>query len=103
MFEVQMLVPATDNDGKVFPSDIVLEFEAAILDAFGGFSLLPSEIAGEWRSNAGVRYRDRSRCYLIAVESIARGGDLVALAELAKNMFSQEAIAIRYLGQLEVL
>lgn len=103
MFEVQMLVPVADNDGKVFPSAVVLEFESAILDLFGGFSLLPSEVTGEWRSSAGVRYRDSSRCYFIAIQSIGRGGDIVALAELAKAAFAQEAIAIRYLGQVEIL
>jgi hypothetical protein len=103
MFEVQMLVPVTDNDGRVFPFEVLAEFESEILDRFGGFTLLPSEVTGEWRSQAGVRYRDRSRCYSIAVDSIGKGGELIALAQLAKEIFSQEAIAIRYLGQLEVL
>jgi hypothetical protein len=103
VFEAQMLIPTVDNDGRVFPVEVVAEFESAILDRFGGFTLLPSEVTGEWRNEAGVRYRDQSRCYLVALGSIGQGGELVALAELAKELFSQEAIAVRYLGQLEVL
>jgi hypothetical protein len=103
VFEVQMLVPVTDNDGKDFSDEIVAEFESAILDRFGGFTLLPSEVSGEWRNDAGVRYRDRSRCYLIGIDSIGRGSDVVELAHVAKKLFAQEAIAVRYLGQLEIL
>ena len=75
MFEVQMLVPVADNDGKLFKVEVVAEFESAALDRFGGFSLLPSEVVGEWRSDAGIRYRDRSHCYSIALGSIGQGGD----------------------------
>jgi hypothetical protein len=98
-----MLIPVADNEGKKFPFRVTAEFESAIVDRFGGYTSLPSELTGEWRNDAGVRYRDRSQCCLIAVDSIGRGSDLVALAQLAKKLFSQEAIAIRYLGQLEVL
>lgn len=103
MFEVTILIPVTDNDGAAFGPAEFGAFEAAILDAFGGFSVLPSLVVGAWRNDAGVVYRDNSRGYVLAVSSIAKGVDVVALAEKAKVIFKQEAIAFRYLGQLEII
>jgi hypothetical protein len=103
MIEVMMLVPVTDNDGDAFTGEQFAAFEGAILESFGGFSLVPSEVAGAWRNDSGVIYRDRSRCYVIAVSSIGQGDAVVALARFAKALFSQEAIAVRYLGQLEII
>lgn len=103
MFEVQMLIPVADNDGDAFTAEHFAAFEAAILDAFGGFTLYPSQAVGGWRNDAGIEYRDSSRIYGIAVPSIADGAKLVALVRFAKAFFSQEAIAVRYLGQVEIL
>lgn len=103
MIEVMILVPVADNDGDAFTGEVFLAFEVAILDNFGGFSLVPNELVGAWRNDAGVVYRDTSRCYVIAVASIGRGDAIVALARFAKALFRQEAIAIRYLGQLEIV
>lgn len=103
MFEVTILIPVTNNDGDAFGPAVFAAFEASILDAFGGFSVLPTDTIGAWRNDAGVVYRDRSRGYVIAVSSIAQGAAIVALAEQAKVLFEQEAIAFRYLGQLEII
>jgi hypothetical protein len=103
MFEVLMLVPLADNDGEVFSSEHFMAFEVVILDSFPGFSMLPDEIVGAWRNDAGVVYRDRSRCYVIGLSSLSQGAAVVALARYAKAWFRQEAIAIRYLGTLEII
>lgn len=103
MFEVQILIPVTDNDGEAFGPSQFKSFETAIIDSFGGFSLLAGEVVGGWRNEAGVVYSDRSRCYVVALSSLAKGDAIVALARFAKALFSQEAIAIRYLGQLEII
>lgn len=103
MLEVFILIPVTDNDGEAFTSEHFLAFEVVILESFTGFSIVPSEIVGAWRNDAGVTYRDRSRCYVVAVASIESGAAIVALARFAKAWFLQEAIAIRYLGRLEII
>ena len=103
MFEVQMLVPTAGNDGGVFGSEHVAAFEAAVIDAFSGFTRYPSTAVGGWRNGDGVEYRDRSHVYGIAISSIGQGADIVALAGFAKSLFAQEAIALRYLGQFEVV
>lgn len=103
MFEVQVLIPVADNDGSAFSAEHFAAFEAAILDAFGGFSVIPSEVVGAWRSDAGVDYRDRSRVYAIAIASLTDGARLGELIGFAKAHFRQEAIAFRYLGLLEII
>jgi hypothetical protein len=103
MFEVQVIIPVKDNDGEAFTAEHFAAFEVAIVDSFGGFSLLPGELVGGWRNDAGVEYRDRSRVYAVAVSGIAAGDKVAALARFAKALFAQEAIAIRYLGQFEII
>lgn len=103
MFEVFMLIPLADNDGEFFTVEHFLAFEVVILDSFTGFTVVPSEIVGAWRNDAGVVYRDRSRCYVIGLASIEQGAAVAALARFARAFFRQEAIAIRFLGHLEII
>lgn len=103
MFEVQMLIPLADNDGDTFTAAHHAVFEAAIIDSFGGFTLLPSTAVGGWRNDAGVTFADATRVYAIAVVSLAGGDKVGALARFAKAFYLQEAIYIRYLGVVEIL
>lgn len=103
MVEVQMLIPKAANDGASFPVEHHKVFETAIVDAFGGYTLLPSDAVGGWRNADGVTYADSTRLYAIAIVSIVDGAKIGALATFAKAHYAQEAIAIRYLGLFEVL
>lgn len=102
MFEVQVLIPNVSNDGVAFSAEHFAKFEDAILASFGGYSVLPAEIIGAWL-DAGVTYRDRSRVYAIAIPSLARGAAVAEIVAFAKAHFGQLAIAIRYLGQVEII
>jgi hypothetical protein len=103
MIEVQMLIPVTNNAGVRFSDAHFAVFEDHITETFGGYSLLPSEVAGGWRNDAGIIYRDRSRVYAVAIVSLTDGSRIGDLATFAKAHFEQEAIAVRYLGQIEIL
>lgn len=103
MFEVQMLIPFNDNDGNTFSAEHHAAFEAALLDSFGGFTLYPSSAVGGWRNTDGKAFADSTRIYGIAVPSLSEGDKVGELARLAKSHYCQEAIAIRYLGQFEIL
>jgi hypothetical protein len=96
MIEVQMLIPVTDNAGARFSEAYFVVFEDHITETFGGYSLLPSEVAGGWRNDAGI-------VYAVAIVSLTDGSRIGDLAAFAKAHFKQEAIAVRYLGQIEIL
>jgi hypothetical protein len=103
MFEVQMLIPVAANDGTTFSAAHHTVFEAEILTAFGGYTLLLAGAVGGWRNTDGVTYADATRLYVIAVGSIVDGAKVGTLAAFAKAHYAQEAIAIRYLGIFEIL
>lgn len=103
MFEVQMLIPLADNDGETFTAEHHAAFEEAIVDAFGGFSRLPSTVVGGWKNADGVMFSDITRVYAIAIVSLTDGGKLGGLVRFAKAFYLQEAIFIRYLGVIEIL
>lgn len=103
MFEVQMLIPLAGNNGETFTVEHHAAFEAVILDSFGGFTLYPASAVGGWRNSAGVTFSDATRIYGIAVVSLVDGAKIGSLAQFAKTFYEQEAIFIRYLGQVEIL
>ncbi len=103
MFEVQMLIPVTSNNGEVFSAEHHAAFEFAACDALGGFTLVPSTAFGGWINGDGKAYRDETRVYVFAIRSIEKGVVVVELARFACRHYWQEAIAIRYLGQFEAI
>jgi hypothetical protein len=102
MFEVQFLIPIGDNDGNVFPADHHAAFEDEAVRLFGGVTRLPTEATGTW-VNEGLRFDDKTIVYVVAVQSIGSGWDILGLARFAKSHYRQEAIYIRYLGVAEVI
>ena len=103
MFEVQMLIPVASNDGVVFAAEHHAAFEAAAVDAIGGFTLFPSTAIGGWKNADGVVYSDSTRVYGFALTSLSQGAAVVGLARFAAKHYDQEAIAIRYLGHFEII
>lgn len=101
MIEVTILVPVRDNEGKAFTSEDFEVFETYVVDVVGGFTVLPYNSVGGW-AEAGVVYRDDARLYIIAVESIIVGDRIARVVAMAKVLFRQKAIYIRYLGIAEV-
>lgn len=101
MVEVIILIPLAGNDGQEFSAPHFEAFESHLADNFGGFSRLPGEILGVW-VNEGDRYADRLVGYLVALQSITEGGKLLDTVEVAKWIFEQKAIYLRYLGISEI-
>jgi hypothetical protein len=100
---VEILIPLTSNEGAAFTADHHVAFEAHLITAFGGYSLLPGTIRGGWM-DAGVVYSDETRVYAVAVTSLlVDGHKVVAIVEIAKSHYGQLAIFVRYLGLAEVL
>ncbi|MEE8395426.1 MAG: hypothetical protein V3S29_05170 [bacterium] len=102
MFEVQIFIPLQDNEAREFTSGYHQQFERAILERFGGLSLLPGTVAGQWLDQNTVFF-DTLRVYAVALESLTQGGLVGELVEIAKAHYRQEAVFIRYLGQAEIL
>ena len=103
MFDVQILIPIVGNDGVAFDDAHFAIFEDRARSEFGGCSLLPGTVFGSWRNADGVVFHDESRLYSVFLVSLTEGAKLGALVEFAKAHFAQEAIAIRYLGFVEIL
>ena len=94
MFEVQVLIPTFDNNSRQFVSSEFKAFEVVLLNAFGGFSLYPSEVTGAWTNGTQV-FNDKNRVYSVAVSSITEGEKVKSVVAFAKTHFAQEAIFIR--------
>lgn len=103
MFEIQVFVPTVGNDGRAFGSAEFTAFEAELIARFGGFSLLPGSVSGGWRGEDGRVYTDTLRVYVVWAASIADGVKAVEVARVARVIFSQEAVSIRYLGLAEIV
>lgn len=103
MIEVTFLIPVADNDGITFAAPHHREFEAVLLDHFGGFTRMPETAIGGWRDASGT-YHDHNLIYVVAVGGIiARGPELLVVAELAKRHYRQMAVMLRYLGVAEII
>lgn len=102
MFTVSFLIPAADNDGRVFTSSEVAAFEADLIALFGGFSRETAPVVGGWAHDGRI-YRDTSSRFVVALGSIADGGKVAQAVEAAKARFAQEAIFVQYLGLSEIL
>lgn len=57
MIEVQLLIPVADNNGVQFRAAHHALFDQELLNGFGGSSLLPGTVIGQWTAG-GVVYRD---------------------------------------------
>lgn len=101
MFEVEVLVPLADNDGNTFTASDFEAFERFILDRFEGLSRLPGTISGSW-VEAGTLYRDHLTVFVLGCSTIAQGALVAEVAEEAKVRFRQLAVAVRYLGRMEL-
>ena len=102
MFELQLLIPLADNEARTFTKEHHAQFEREILSRFGGLSMLPGTVAGQW-IGAAKTHHDTMRVYSVGIESITQGGLVGELVEIAKTLYRQESIFIRYLGQAEIL
>jgi len=102
MFTISLLIPQADNDGRAFSEEEVADFEADLIDIFGGFSRETAPVVGGW-AHEGRVYRDLSFRYVLAVGSIADGAKVAEAVKVAKARFAQEAIFVQYLGLSEVL
>jgi len=103
MIEVHVLIPVADNSGTLFSTVHHEAFEAMLRSEFGGCSLLPGLIAGQWTDASGNVYVDQTRDYFVALSSITEGGRVRTAAEFAKVHYQQLNIYIRYLGLSEIL
>lgn len=102
MIEVTVLIPVRDNAGVIFDAETHLQFEGFVVERCGGFTQYPLHSVGAWQF-AGLLYRDDARIYIIAFKSITETAHIGAVAAMAKAIYRQKAIYIRYLGLSEEL
>lgn len=102
MIEVTILIPIADNDGMTFAAPHHRQFEAVLLDHFGGFTRFPWHAIGGWVGN-GQTFSDATAVYLVAVEGLVGNDALREAIRFAKRHYRQEAIFLRYLGVAEVI
>lgn len=105
MVEISFLIPVSGNDGAAFTAAHHAAFGAHLLAAFGAFTCLPGTTLGQWRNTQGVVYTDACLVYVAAVDGVLAAAPKItaAAAAFARAHYAQEAIAVRFLGTLEVL
>jgi hypothetical protein len=101
MFELRILIPQADNDGRQFLPNHHAQFEAVLIDLFGGFTKY-GEAVGGWKDGERV-YSDALTVYGVAVASIVDAAKVAEMAETAKAHYEQLAVYVTYLGQAEVI
>jgi hypothetical protein len=102
MFEIQFFIPLKSNQGETFTDEHHAQFERAVLDRFGGVTLMPGTVEGQWMEE-GIPFHDSLRVYLIAAGSITQGALIGELAAIAKAHYGQLAVYVRYFGVSEIL
>lgn len=102
MFEVQLLIPLSDNEGDAFDESDFEEFREELLDLFGGYTEYPGTTLGGWVHD-GDTYTDESRIFGVAISSLSDGPKVVEAAEFAADHFDQESVFVRYLGRTEFI
>lgn len=102
MIEVNILIPVRANDGATFTAEHHAAFEAELMALFNGFTIFEKPLVGGW-IDAGVVYRDESIVYGVFLASLVNGDKVGIAVAYAKAHYGQLAIAIRYLGQAEIL
>lgn len=95
MFEIQVFVPVSDNDGVAFDAGSFEALEAVLCDRFGGFTLFPSPVVGGWRGPEGRIYRDTLRVYGVWTEAPEVSDAIRVTADYVKTAFRQEAVSVR--------
>lgn len=104
MFVISILIPKTDNTGRVFSAEEVAAFEADLVDLFGGFTRNDNPLKGGWFSaDENKVVIDETNRYLLALSSITDGAKVAQLATIAKARFEQDAVWVEYLGLAEIL
>lgn len=103
MFNVEILIPLSDNQGMVFTQEHHRVFESQLIDQFGGYSRRPGAVQGGWKNAEGTVFNDYSTIYMVAVGSILATGGLAKVVSFAKAHYLQEALMISYWGLTEIL
>ena len=101
MIKTLFLVPIRDSRGRLFRRSTWDELERRLLDAFGGYTELPS-VSGAWRAGDRV-YQDQSRQYVVSLTSWRQLPAWLELIGWVRERFSQEAIYVEVAGVPEIL
>jgi hypothetical protein len=96
-----VLVPIRDNAGRQFRKAEWSALERRLI-GLGGFSILPGHVVGAWE-DAGIVYRDRSRQYLVLLQSWFDLSAWLQAIMWARTAFRQEALLIDVAGIPEVV
>jgi len=100
MFTVKFYLPITANDGYVYESHGM--FEACLIENFEGYTKYPGTYSGGW-SFEGEVYKDNLVVYGASVKSIRDASKICKVVEMAKEVYGQKAIFVKYLGISEIL
>ncbi len=103
MFNVEILIPLSDNQGMVFTQEHHRVFESQLIDQFGGYSRRAGAVQGGWKNAEGTVFNDYSTVYMVAVGSILATGGLAKVVAFARVHYLQETIFVAYLGLSEIL
>lgn len=88
------------NEATLFVPKKSCVFEEHLLDLFGGFTG-PIKIGrGSWRDAAGKRHDDNNVGYTVAYDKQEK---LALAAGLAKKVYRQLAVYVRYTGKADIL
>jgi hypothetical protein len=101
VIKAAVLIPVRDNSGRYFRPADWLTFERRLLD-LGGFSILPGHVTGGWQYQGRI-YRDRSRQYLVLLQSWFDLGAWLDIVVWARTAFGQAALLIDVAGIPEIV
>ena len=101
---ITFLVPLKDNGGDAFGKAAYHRLMLTLTELFGGATRMPGEAVGAWTdSQTGRTFDDRLYQYQVRLPSIAEGALVQSAVAYIKRAFRQEAVAVSYMGQMEIL
>lgn len=100
MIKTMFLVPIKDNASRPFGRRHWEELEEKLLE-FGGYTL-GGVVEGSWTAGGKV-YRERSRSYIVSLESWTQLPEWLAVIRWVRETFRQEAIYIEVAGIPEII
>lgn len=92
----EILVPATDHEGKKFPIPYHNIWDNAVREMTGGITIM-AKSRGEWVSDSGTLFKER----MIPVRVWSNRGDMEKIARITLDHYDQLAV-LYYLISSEV-
>jgi hypothetical protein len=104
MVALHILIPAADTGGVPFPPATDAQFAAELARLFGGSSMSPGLKPERWADGSHTD-ADGNRAFVVFLRAglLAQSAHVFEAVTIAKSLYAQLAVSVRYLSRVEIL